>query len=216
MKEPKNKIKTIIAAAIAAAVLIFAFWYGGSAPGSRGFAAPAAAPVQAEADTQTPVQTAVPSAAPKASPSPAAQPSPAAKKEKGQNKPSCTISISCAALLQSMDALDKDKRELVPADGVILAPTKAEFAPGESVFDVLRRVCRDKGIQMESNFTPAYDSAYIEGIANLYEFDAGEKSGWMYSVNGAFPGFGSSKYALSDGDTVCWAYTTDLGADVGA
>ena len=48
MKEPKNKIKTIIAAAIAAAVLIFAFWYGGSAPGSRGFAAPAAAPVQAD------------------------------------------------------------------------------------------------------------------------------------------------------------------------
>ena len=43
---------------------------------------------------------------------------------------------------------------------------------------------------------------YIEGINNLYEFDCGEQSGWMYSVNGWFPNYGCSRYQLKDGDVV--------------
>ena len=84
------------------------------------------------------------------------------------------------------------------------------------VFDVLQRVCRAQGIHMESTWTPAYNSAYIEGIGNLYEFDCGELSGWMYSVNGVWPDYGCSGYTLHDGDTVVWSYTCDLGRDVGA
>ena len=60
-----------------------------------------------------------------------------------------------------------------------------------------------------------YNTAYIEGIANLYEFDCGELSGWMYRVNGEFPNVGCSLYKLKDGDTVEWVYTCDLGRDVG-
>ena len=63
--------------------------------------------------------------------------------------------------------------------------------------------------------TPAYKSVYIEGINNLYEFDCGKLSGWMFSVNGEFPNYGSSTYKLQDGDQVSWIYTCDLGADVG-
>jgi hypothetical protein len=37
----------------------------------------------------------------------------------------------------------------------------------------------------------------------------------MYSVNGWFPNYGSSRYALKDGDEICWVYTCDLGQDVG-
>ena len=84
------------------------------------------------------------------------------------------------------------------------------------MFDVLQRVCRAQGIHMESNWTPAYNSAYIEGIGNLYEFDCGNLSGWMYSVNGVWPDYGCSGYTLRDGDTVVWSYTCDLGRDVGA
>lgn len=58
-----------------------------------------------------------------------------------------------------------------------MAPTEVEFTEGESVHDVLQRVCKEAGIQMESSFTPAYNSAYVEGINNLYEFDCGELSG---------------------------------------
>ena len=89
------------------------------------------------------------------------------------------------------------------------------FDNGESVYDILRRICDENKIQMESSFTPAFGSYYVEGINNLYEFDVGSESGWMYSVNGWFPNYGCSRYQLEDGDTVCWVYTCDLGYDVG-
>jgi hypothetical protein len=127
----------------------------------------------------------------------------------------CTISISCAAILDNLDKCKKNKRELVPEDGWILPPTEVVFYGGESVFHVLKRTCKQLGIHMEFENTPIYNSAYIEGINNLYEFDVGELSGWMYSVNGWFPNYGCSRYALKDGDVVEWVYTCDLGADVG-
>lgn len=127
----------------------------------------------------------------------------------------CTISISCATILNNMDWLDPEKVELVPADGWILRPTIVTFYEGESVFNVLQRICKQNKIHMEFSNTPMYNSAYIEGIHNLYEFDCGEVSGWMYKVNEWFPNYGCSRYALSDGDIICWVYTCDLGADVG-
>ena len=127
----------------------------------------------------------------------------------------CTFSIECSTILNNLKELDPDKRELVPSNGVILAPTKVTFYEGESVFDVLQRVCKEKGIHMESSWTPIYNSAYIEGIHNLYEFDCGELSGWMYRVNGWYPNYGCSRYQLVDGEVVEWRYTCDLGNDVG-
>ena len=116
---------------------------------------------------------------------------------------------------ENLDRLNAEKADLIPADGVLLAPTAVEFTEGESIFDVLKRVCRENKIHMEFSETPVYQSAYIEGIGNLYEFDCGEGSGWMYRVNGEFPNYGCSRYTLADGDTVEWVYTCDFGADVG-
>ena len=127
----------------------------------------------------------------------------------------CTFSIECSTILNNLADLDPDKRELVPSNGVILAPTKVTFYEGESVFDVLQRVCKEKGIHLESSWTPIYNSAYIEGIHNLYEFDCGELSGWMYRVNGWYPNYGCSRYQLADGEKVEFRYTCDLGKDVG-
>ena len=127
----------------------------------------------------------------------------------------CTISISCATILDNMELCAENKRPLVPSDGVILPTTSMTFSEGESVYDVLQRVCQDHGIHMESSWTPMYNSAYIEGINNLYEFDVGEESGWMYKVNGWFPNYGCSRYQVQSGDTICFVYTCDLGKDVG-
>lgn len=127
----------------------------------------------------------------------------------------CTISISCATILNNMESLADGKAEFVPSDGWILPETTVEFSEGDSVHDVLQAVCKANGIHMESTFTPAYNSAYVEGINQLYEFDCGELSGWMYKVNGWFPNYGCSKYTVADGDTICWVYTCDLGKDVG-
>ena len=104
---------------------------------------------------------------------------------------------------------------MIPSDGVILQTVTVTFNEGESVFDVLARVCRENRIHMEYTNTPVYNSAYIEGIGNLYEFDCGAGSGWMYRVNGWFPNYGCSRYALSDGDRIEWLYTCNLGRDIG-
>jgi hypothetical protein len=135
--------------------------------------------------------------------------------ESGQPAAACTLSISCAALLDNLDRLAPEKRELVPADGWVLAPVSVALEEGDSAFDLLRRTCRTAGIHMEFTDAPLYGGAYIEGICNLYEFDCGDSSGWMYRVNGVFPNYGCSQYRLQAGDTVEWVYTCDLGADVG-
>ena len=127
----------------------------------------------------------------------------------------CTFTITCSTILDNMDDLDPEKIELVPKDGIILKKQKVQFKEGESVYDVLVKVCKDNNIHMESSWTPMYNSAYIEGINNLYEFDCGSLSGWMYKVNEWFPNYGCSRYVLKNGDDVVWCYTCNLGYDVG-
>lgn len=127
----------------------------------------------------------------------------------------CTLSISCATILDNMELCDAQKKELVPEDGWLLQPATVIFYEGESVFNVLQRVCKQQGIHMAFRNTPIYNSAYIEGIHNLYEFDVGELSGWMFKVNDWFPNYGCSRYQLKNGDVVNWLYTCDTGKDVG-
>ena len=137
-----------------------------------------------------------------------------AKEEQGE-KLTCTISISCASILDAMDKLDRAKKPFVPEDGWILKETTVTFTKGESVHDILKRVCIDEDIHMESSYTPMYDSAYGEGIGQLYEFDCGNESGWMYKVNDWFPNYGCSRYEAVEGDIIEWVYTCNLGTDVG-
>lgn len=138
------------------------------------------------------------------------------KQEINQQKTyTCTFSIECSTILNNLKDLDPDKRELVPSNGIILEAKKVTFYEGESVYDVLKRVCQENNIHMEASWTPVYNSAYVEGIHNLYEFDCGNLSGWMYRVNGWYPNYGCSRYQLADGETVEWRYTCDLGKDVG-
>ena len=136
--------------------------------------------------------------------------------EEEAKKTYCYISIRCGTILDNMDEFDPAKTQYVPENGVILGRKKIEFTAGETVFDVLKRACKTYGRQLEYSYNPAYKSAYIEGIAHIYEFDCGPESGWMYKVNGVFPNYGCSNYELSKDDEIVWLYTCHgLGADVG-
>ena len=134
----------------------------------------------------------------------------------GDGKLTCTLEIRCDTLLGNLDQMTKEKAALVPEDGLLLETVEVEFDGGDSVFDVFRKVLREEKIHFEYVDASAYDSVYIEGIGNLYEFDCGPQSGWMYSVNGIYPGLGCSAYTLADGDVIVFNYTCDLGADLGA
>lgn len=128
----------------------------------------------------------------------------------------CTLSVRCDTILDNMAWMDPEKIELVPEDGVIFPEQTVTFYEGESVFNLLLREMKKNKIHFEFQNVPFYNSAYIEGTQNIYEFDCGELSGWRYKVNDWFPNFGCSRYQLKQGDRVEWVYTCDLGADVGA
>ena len=134
----------------------------------------------------------------------------------GDGKLTCTLEIRCDTLLTQLNKVPAEKVSLVPEDGIMLAATEVEFIGGESVFDVFRKVLREEKIHFEYVDASAYDSVYIEGIGNIYEFDCGPQSGWMFSVNDVYPGLGCSSYTLADGDVIVFSYTCDLGADLGA
>jgi len=103
----------------------------------------------------------------------------------------------------------------VRADDVIFHTADAAANIGDSVFDVLLREMQNAGIHMEFRNTPGLGSAYVAGIDNIYEFDAGSLSGWMYRVNGEFFNIGASQHILQAGDVVEWLFTLDLGRDLG-
>lgn len=128
--------------------------------------------------------------------------------------PQCTIYISCATVLSHMDNLKAGKEAIVPENGWLLGTVSVELQEGDTVFDVLQRVTKQYGIALEFSVSPVYNTAYIEGIGNLYERDCGTGSGWLYAVNGSFPSVGCSDYTLSDGDSIAWLYTCEMGADL--
>ncbi|WP_255374337.1 DUF4430 domain-containing protein [Tissierella sp. P1] len=84
---------------------------------------------------------------------------------------------------------------------------------GDTVLNVLE-AARDK-YKIQMRYTGTKESAYVEGINNLYEFDGGRWSGWMYCVNGWYPNYGAGVYVLQSGDVIEWNYTCDLGKDLG-
>ena len=122
----------------------------------------------------------------------------------------CTLSVNCTSVIENREKLKENKKEIIPENGIVLEETIVEFSNGESAFDVLCREMKNNKIQIDFVSTPMYNSIYIKGIANLYEFDCGELSGWMYKVNGEKPTFGCSQYKLKDKDKIEFFYTCNM------
>lgn len=101
--------------------------------------------------------------------------------------------------------------EHIPADGVILSETAFPLAQGDTAYTILTDAARAYAIHMESTGTSGM--VYVQGIANVYEYDFGDLSGWMYLVNGDAPSVGCDQYVLQPGDAIEWRYTLNLGRD---
>ncbi len=133
----------------------------------------------------------------------------------GPGEKTCTVAIRCDTVLDNLDSLDPDKAELIPANGALLDKTEVAFSEGESAIDVLKRVCQDQGVHLELSTTPGYGSIYVKAVGNLYEFDCGERSGWLYQVNGQVLEVAASEYTLQEGDAVEFLYSCAWGEDLG-
>ena len=132
-----------------------------------------------------------------------------------ENRPDeniCYVSITCKTALASGELSDS-MLSILPEDGVILDSFEFEYKDGATVFEVFAEVVKANKIHME--YTGTKTVPYVEGVANLYEFDCGPLSGWMYQVNGWFPSFSMGQYEVDRGDHIEIIYTCDLGEDVG-
>ena len=126
----------------------------------------------------------------------------------------CSLTVRCDTILNNMENLTPEKVQLVPENGTILPVIELEFSEGDTVFDVLERELKNRKIHFEFSKVSMYDSTYIEGIGNLYEFDCGNLSGWLYRVNGQVPSVGCSQYKLKNGDNIEFLYTCNMGKDL--
>ncbi len=117
-----------------------------------------------------------------------------------------TITIRCDTLI------DKDDSEFIPSDGIILDVTSYDIAAGDTVYDVLAEAAKEHKIHFEKEGNA--ETTYISGIHNLYEFDYGDLSGWVYHVNGEATSIGCGAYELSPDDAIEWHYSCDLERDI--
>jgi hypothetical protein len=100
----------------------------------------------------------------------------------------------------------------VPADGALLPCTAFPLYPGDTVYDILTRAARQYRIPLDAR--GGQGMVYLAGIHYLYEQAHGELSGWMYFVNGQSASQSCDRLPLSDGDSILWAYTCEMGADL--
>ena len=96
-----------------------------------------------------------------------------------------------------------------PNGRTYLSKTAYEFKEGETAYSLLLRT----GLDVKSRRSEY--GIYVEAIEGLGEFDEGSGSGWMYRIDGEFPGYSSALYDLRAEEYVEWLYTRDLGEDVG-
>jgi hypothetical protein len=91
------------------------------------------------------------------------------------------------------DARDADAQE-------VLFDAAVDLDEGASVLDALEATGLDC-VVTESEYGP-----YVESIASVANGDAGETSGWTYTVNGEYGTTSADEYILADGDEVAWSY----------
>lgn len=115
-----------------------------------------------------------------------------------------TFSVDCSTAV----AAGNQTAQAIAADGIILQPMSMVLEEGATPFDALQK----SGLVV--SYSRDVFGIYIKSIQSLAVNACGPESGWLYSVNGTYPGKSCSKYTLQDGDVVCWRYTCDNGADV--
>lgn len=116
-----------------------------------------------------------------------------------------TITIRC-------DTVADSGASHIPTDGVMLPQTELAVCEGDTVYDILSEAAAGEQIHLETSGIGK--SIYVEGINNLYEFDFGDLSGWVYYVNGERPSVSCGEYLLADQDSIEWMYTCALGDDL--
>ena len=136
------------------------------------------------------------------------------KKSTNSSSKYCTVSVSCTNAVKNIKKMKNGSAKIIPKSGIILKKTKVTLKSSDTVLAATRRVLKSKNIALSCKNETSVGSAYIEGIGGLFEFDGGDESGWMFSINGKFPSKGCNKIIVENKANIVWAYTLNLGKDV--
>lgn len=80
------------------------------------------------------------------------------------------------------------------------------YTQGMNVFDALKQVTSNEGIDLKYQDYGGSMGVFIEGIGGL-ENNYSKNLYWQYWVNGLFATIGASSYTLKSGDSIEWKYT---------
>ncbi len=122
---------------------------------------------------------------------------------------SCTVQILCHNLLDNKEDADATILKYIPSNGILLSETAITVEKGTTAYEALSQICKAKNIVLDAEYTPMYKNYYVKGIGHLYEKQAGDRSGWVYTINGKTTNKGASAFVLSEGDILTWHYTCD-------
>ena len=128
----------------------------------------------------------------------------------GSGSGSKTVNVTVKVMVPPAD---QSKRYTYKHDSrsytnLLTTTSKVTVTAGSSVRDAfVTALDRDKiGYTEQRN-------GYFPTIGSWSEFDRGEKSGWMYLVNGSMPSVAAQDYELTGNATVVWFYTDDYSND---
>lgn len=131
----------------------------------------------------------------------------------GSGSGSKTVNVNVKVMVPPAD---RSKRYTYKHDSrsytnLLTTTGKVTVTAGSSVRDAfVTALDRDKiGYTEQSN-------GYFPTIGGWSEFERGEKSGWMYLVNGSMPSVAAQDYELTGNATVVWFYTDDYSNDYGS
>ena len=95
---------------------------------------------------------------------------------------------------------------------------KVKINNNTTVYDVFKKVLNDNGITWKES--SKLGTVYIESLTRngvtLGEFDNGNLSGWMYTLNGTHPNLGVAQQFLENGDRIVFHYTDDYTKEEGS
>ena len=104
---------------------------------------------------------------------------------------------------------NKDKHTLKKGNLKEWIPkTKVSLYEDLTVIELIEKVLKEHKIDYKN------ENGYISEIDGLAEFDNGELSGWMYTLNGEYSKKSISEQVLEDGDIVVLHYTDDYNSEI--
>ena len=128
----------------------------------------------------------------------------------GNGSVSRKIRITVKVMVHGDDCENKYTYKNNASEYDALVSTSVTINKNDTVYDALSKALDSKGV----DFTE--ENGYVSEIGGYSEFDHGNRSGWMFTVDGAHKNTGCRETMLTKESKVVWYYTDDYTKERGS